>query len=116
MQRNRHKGQHSRSIFTYLEDRLRIQSFFPQGVPVHYLPRVLFLLMLGLFYVGNTHHHEKMVRKLAQLEQATAAQRVAYTTLKAEYMLECKQSKVAMRAAQLGLYESPNPPLKIKAK
>ena len=114
MHKNTYKSQRKQGLFTYLEHRLRFKDCPFQGLPGRYIPRLLFLFVIGVFYVGNTHYHEKMVRKIAQLEQETAALRVDYTTLQAGYMFDSKQSEVAKRVAQLGLYETPYPPLKIK--
>jgi len=66
--------------------------------------------------VGNTHYHERMVRRIGQLEQEVDALRVDYTTLQADYMFDSKQSEVAKRVAKMGLYEAPSPPSKIKLK
>ena len=114
MGKNTYKSQKRSSLFTYLEERMQGPDGALQGIPGRYLPRLLFLFALGLFYVGNTHHHEKVARKIAQLEQETATLRVDYTTLQAGYMFDSKQSEVAKRVAPLGLYEPPYPPLKIK--
>lgn len=116
MRKNTYKSRRSESIFTYLERRVRLEALLPRGFPKHYAPQLLFLFAIGIFYVGNTHYYEKLVRKIAHLEQETAELRVDYTTLQADYVLDSKQSEVAKKVAKLGLQETPYPPLKIKAK
>ena len=113
MEKNTYKAQRRRSLFTYLEHKLHYKRGVFYNMPAHYLPRLLLLLLVGIFYVGNTHYHEKMVRQLSQLERETAALRVTYTALQASYMFDSKQSEIAKRVAPLGLYEAPHPPLKI---
>jgi hypothetical protein len=116
MDKNTYKSQKRQGLFTYLEHTLRLNDFSFHGLPGRYIPRLLFLFLLGIFYVGNTHYHEKMVRKINQLEHEVGSLRVDYTTLKAGYMFDSKQSEVAKRVAKMGLYETPYPPLKVKAK
>lgn len=116
MNKNTYKSQKKQGLFTYLERKLCFENFAVQGLPGRYIPRLLLTFCIGIFYVGNTHYHEKMVRKIGQLEQETAALRVDYTTLQADYMFDSKQSEIAHRVAKMGLYEAPHPPLKIKLK
>jgi Bacteriodetes cell division protein (FtsL-like) len=116
MDKNTYKSHKRKGLFTYLEHTMRFQDFSFHGLPGRYIPRLLFLFCMSLFYVGNTHYHEKMVRRIGQLERETDMLRVDYTTLQAEYMFDSKQSEVAKRVANMGLYETPSPPSKIKLK
>lgn len=95
---------------------MRFKDASLHDLPGRYMPRLLFLLFMGIFYVGNAHYHEKLSRKIGQLERTIDTLRVDYTTLQAGYMFDSKQSEVAKRVAKLGLYETPHPPLKIKRK
>jgi hypothetical protein len=116
MDKNTYKSQKRKGLFTYLEHTMRFKDASLHGLPGRYMPRLLFLLFMGIFYVGNTHYHEKLARKIGQLERTIDTLRVDYTTLQADYMFDRKQSEVAKRVAKLGLYETPYPPLKIKRK
>jgi Bacteriodetes cell division protein (FtsL-like) len=116
MDRNTYKSSKRRGLFTYLEDKLRAQYSSLPSLPGHYIPRLLFLFFMGIFYVGNTHYYEKMVRSIERLEQEVDTLRVDYTTLQADYAFDCKQSEVAEKVAKMGLCETPYPPLKIKSK
>ncbi|MEL6606838.1 MAG: FtsL-like putative cell division protein [Bacteroidota bacterium] len=116
MSKNTYKSQKKRGLFTYLEEEVSPNSTLWQGLPGRYMPRLLFLFVLGIFYVGNTHYHEKMARNIARLERETAELRVDYTTLQAGYMFDSKQSEVAKRVAGMGLIETARPPQKVKSK
>ncbi len=116
MDKNTYKSRKKKCLFTYLERTIRFKELSFHGLPGHSIPRLLFLFFISIFYVGNTHYHEKLVRKIGQLEQEVDTLRVDYTTLQADYMFDSKQSEVAKRVAKLGLYETPYPPLKIKLK
>lgn len=116
MDENTYKSPKKRGVFTYLEHNMRSQHASFPVLSGHYIPRLLFLFFMGIFYVGNTHYYEKMVRNIGQLEREVDILRVDYTTLQADYAFDRKQSEVAKRVANMGLCEAPHPPLKIKSK
>lgn len=101
------------SIFAALEEKLRLGSLFREGLPVGYLPRVLFVTMLCLLYIANNHWAERMVRKIDALEVEVEEMRADYISHKAEYMFAGKQSEVSKRVRKLGLTESMTPPVQI---
>ena len=101
------------SLFQKIEGLFRMEAIFDEGVPVKYLPYMLFVMVLLLTYIGNNHYGEKTHRKVQRLEQEVEDLRADYTTLKADYMYSSKQSEVARRVEPLGLVESQKPPFKI---
>ncbi len=101
------------SVFSAIEKRLRLESYFEEGFPIHYLPKILFVLVLGLVYIGNTHYAEQTVRKIDVIQVQVEDLRADYTTLKADLMFSSKQSEVARRVKDLGLKESLTPPVKV---
>ena len=101
------------SIFSKLEKWVRIDTAFQHGLPVKFLPHVLFVTAIGIFYIGNSHYAEKNVRKIDRLKTEVEDLRADYTTLKADYMKASKQSEVAANVKKLGLKESLQPPEKI---
>ncbi len=102
-----------RNIFRWLEGQLRVNTLVEDGLPVRYVPHVLFCTLLGILYVGNTHYAETTQRKVNQLEVEVADTRADYITLKSEYMHAQLQSEVAQEVKKFGLTESENPPYKI---
>ena len=101
------------SLFGRVERIFRVDTSFERGLPTRFVPYILYFTIIGLFYIGNSHYAERMVRRTEQLERAVENLRANYTTLKASYMYESKQSQVAKRAKKLGLEESATPPYKI---
>lgn len=95
----------------------RIEKFFKldveDGLPVRFVPYILYFTLVGIFYIGNNHYADKTIRKITKLEQEVEDLRADYTTLKADYMYASKQSEVANRVKKLGLEESSTPPYKI---
>lgn len=101
------------SIFGLLEKYASVDALFEEGVPLKYLPRILFLTLLTLFYIGNTHYAEKTLRRIDKVKVETEDLRADYTTLKSDYMEASKQSEVARNVAPFGLEESSSPPYQV---
>ncbi|MBX7125328.1 MAG: hypothetical protein K1X47_06520 [Cyclobacteriaceae bacterium] len=103
-----------RSIFTGLEKKLKLESYFEEGFPMQYLPRILFVMFLALVYIGNTHYAEKTTRRILHTQSEVEDLRADFTTLKSDLMFASKQSEVARRVKPLGLKESVMPPTKVE--
>jgi len=101
------------SVFTLLDRLMRMDGLFREGLPVHYLPHLLFIMFLTLLYIGNTHYATRMNRSIQKLKLETEDLRADYTTLSSDYMEASKQSEVARKVAAYGLVESSSPPFRI---
>lgn len=101
------------SVFSGLEKRLKLESYFEEGFPVQYLPKILFVVLLSLVYISNTHYAEKTIRQIDKAQSEVEDLRADFTTLKSDVMFASKQSEVARRVKPLGLKESLNPPYKV---
>jgi len=101
------------SVFSAIEKKLKLENYFEEGFPVHYLPKILFVLVLGLVYIGNTHYAEQTVRKINLIQVEVEDLRADYTTLKSDLMFSSKQSEVARKVKAFGLRESLIPPYKV---
>ena len=102
-----------RGIFGWVEKYTSVDALFEEGVPLKYLPHILFVTLLTLFYIGNTHYAEKTIRRIDKVKVETEDLRADYTTLKSDYMEASKQSEVARNVAPLGLEESSSPPYQV---
>lgn len=102
------------SLFSRVEAFFRFESAFESGLPVRYLPYILFTTVLAVIYIGNSHYAEKTIRKIDRLKKEVEDLRADYTTLKADYMFDSKQSEVAKNVSDLGITESVQPPEKIE--
>lgn len=101
-------------LFRLINRFLRMDSTMREVIHVRFLPQILFLSFLCLLYIGNRHYAEKKVRAINRLEVDVEDLRADYTTLKADFMYESKQSEVAKRAEVLGLKESKESPILIR--
>ncbi|MFD1185342.1 FtsL-like putative cell division protein [Pontibacter rugosus] len=101
------------SLFALLEKYANVDALFEEGVPLRFMPRILFLTGVTLFYIGNTHFAEKTIRKIDKVKVEVEDLRADYSTLKSDYMEASKQSEVARNVAPLGLEESSSPPFQV---
>jgi hypothetical protein len=102
-----------KGMFASIEQRLKLEYYFEDGFPVQYLPKILFVIALGLIYISNTHYAEKTVRRISAMQAEVEDLRADYTTLKADLMFASKQSEVARKVSVIGLKESLKPPYKV---
>ena len=102
-----------KSFFSGIEKKLKLEHYFEEGFPTQYLPKILFVMALGLLYIGNTHYAEKTVRQINTIQADVEDLRADYTTLKADLMFASKQSEVARKVKAYGLKESLTPPYKV---
>jgi hypothetical protein len=104
------------SIFSWIQQVINFDSLLMDGIPLKYIPQILFITFITIFYIGNNHYAEKTTRKIEQLENEVEELRADYTSLKANYMFSSKQSEVAKKIYKTGLKENDTPPEKIVIK
>jgi hypothetical protein len=78
------------------------------------LPFVLFLVFLGMLYIGNMHLAEKNIRDIDKTTKEVKELSWDYKTSKADLAFKSTLSEVAKRADTLGVKESIAPPQKLK--
>ncbi len=105
-----------KGYFSRLGQQLVLEHYFEEGFPVQHLPKMMFLLALGIFYISNTHYAEKTVRKIRNMQAEVEDLRADYTTMKADLMFASKQSEVARKVQPYGLNETLKPPFKVIVK
>jgi hypothetical protein len=113
---NTPKKAKSRTLFSWIEEKLDVTKILGQGVPVHLVTPVGFIAFIALLYIGSNHRAENMVRRIEKAQQEVGDLRADVTTLEAEIMLSSMQSEVAKRVEARGLYELNQPPFKIEVK
>lgn len=103
-------------FFSFVDKYISVGNAFNEGLPVQYMPKVLFFACIMMLYIANAHYGDKLVRKTNKLKNDVNDLRADYTTLKADLMFKSKQSEVAKQVVDLGLQESVEPPIKITEK
>ena len=73
----------------------------------------IFLGMLAVIYIANTHYSEKKIKQIQKLEKELKQYRWQYMALKSEVMYNIKQSEIAKNVKQAGLSPNKKKPKKI---
>jgi hypothetical protein len=83
---------------------------------IRQLPYLLFLTLLGVVYIGNRFHAERMVRQISELKIEVSNLRAEQITTTSELMNISRPSEVAglVKSKNLGLKESLEPPKKLR--
>ena len=93
-------------------------SVLSKDVVVHHLPFILFIALLGIYYISNRYHSEGVYDEMIKLEKELKELRFESITTASDLMYMSKQSEVVKRVEKegLGLIESTEPPIKIYLK
>lgn len=108
--------QNRKGLFTWFENLVRLNRLFDDGLPLKYLPYILFSTLLIIIYIGYNHYAEKTSREITKIETEVEDLRADYTTLKSDYMYSRLQSEVVKKVKYLELEEALEPPFKISVK
>lgn len=83
---------------------------------IRQLPFLIFLTLLGIMYIGNRFHAERMVRVISELKTEVGDLRAEQITITSELMNISRPSEVAalVESKNMGLKESLEPPKKLK--
>jgi len=77
---------------------------------------IIWMTFLGIVYIGNSYHAEKVARSISRLQREVKDLRAESITTAADLMYVSRQSVVQrmVRNSRLDLKESVEPPYKIK--
>ncbi len=110
---NVNQQQNSSSLFSLIPKYFDVEKILGIGVPVRYLPHALFLTLLGVIQIGNTHYSDRIRKNQSRIKKEVEELRIDYTTLKASYMYKSKKTEVAKRVKKMKLIQGDRPPYKI---
>ena len=79
------------------------------------LPFILFVALLGMFYIANRNFAEKNLRDIEKISKEVKELNYDFKTTKAELAFKSTLTEVAKHADSLGIKESMVPPQKITA-
>jgi len=91
-------------------------TFLTSEKSVKQWPFVVFLAVVGMFYIANSYMAEKNVRKIDQISKELKDLHSQYITSKAEIMFYTKQSEIAKLSEKYGMIETKEAPHKILMK
>lgn len=77
------------------------------------LPYLIFLCVLGMIYIANSHMAMKNIRDIDRLNKEVKELSWEYKSLKSDLMFKSKMTEVAKKVDTLGIKELIEPPKKI---
>lgn len=93
-------------------------TIITRTIVVKQLPFIIFLSIIGIIYIGNRYHAEKVIRDINRVQEDVRNLRAEEITTASQLMKISKQSEVVkmVKEKNLGLVESTEPPAKIKSR
>ena len=92
----------------------RLGAFFSELLILRYLRQGLFVMLLGIIYVGNRHYASQLVQRVEQQKVRVQNVRTEYMEWEMKYIRVTRRSHLTQRVAALGLEESKVPPQVIR--
>ena len=91
-------------------------SLLTRDIILKHISFIVWLTFLGIVYIGNSYHAEKVARSINRLQSEVKDLRAESITTAAELMYFSRQSVIRdmVKTKRLELKESVDPPYKIK--
>jgi len=93
-------------------------NILTREVFVTHLPYLFFLAFLGIVYIGNRYHAEKVVREIVNVQKEVKDLRTESIEIQRILLSKCNQSNVVKLVTdrKMGLTQPDVPPKKIRLK
>lgn len=92
---------------------LMIDTFMMNGISTEWIPFVLFLTCIALFWISNTYFAEKTVREIHSVKNEVKELKTEYMSSKLDLLNKSKQSQIAKYVKSKDLKESRTAPKKL---
>jgi hypothetical protein len=89
-------------------------TFLASEKNLTWIPFLLFLSVLSIFYIGYNYYADDNIRRENRLNREIKEFHSEYISTTSELMFATKQSELAVAAAKIGLKEPLVPPFKIE--
>ncbi len=93
--------------------KLFIEGVVSKDAATEMLPFLIFLAVLCMLYIANSHMAVKNIRNIDKLNKEVKELSWEYKSLKADLMFKSKLTEVAKKVDTLGIKELTEPPKKI---
>ncbi|MCY1540950.1 hypothetical protein D9M68_766180 [compost metagenome] len=93
--------------------KLFVEGVVSKEAATEMLPFVVYLCVLGMIYIGNSHMAITNIRNIDKLNKEVSELSWEYKSLKADLMFKSKLTEVAKKVDTLGIKELIEPPKKI---
>ncbi|MDZ4847505.1 MAG: FtsL-like putative cell division protein [Chitinophagales bacterium] len=94
--------------------RMDFNSMLTMESMVANMPYFLFLVVLAMVYISNTHTVEGTIRSIDKMKTELKEVRWNFMATKSDLMYKSKQTEVAKAVEEMGLKEITSPPIKIE--
>ncbi len=92
-----------KSLFSKLEEGVDLDALFERYFSGRYLGYLIYVLVVGLIYISNSHVNDKLTREQLKLKKDLEGFRAEYVTLKQEFLHNSRRSEVANKVKVFGL-------------
>lgn len=93
--------------------KLFVEGVVSKEAATEMMPFLIFLSLLTMLYIGNSHMAVKNIRDIDKLNKEVKELSWEYKSLKADLMFKSKLTEVAKKVDTLGIKELTEPPKKI---
>ena len=90
-----------------------IRQIVNYGWVMKNIPFFLFLAVLAMLYIANSHYADKTIRNINATANELKELQYEYKTAKSELIYKSRETEMVEAAAPLGLKPSPEPPMHI---
>lgn len=94
--------------------RVKVRLPFQEDSALKHVPFLIFLTLLGIIYIANSHYSEAKAGQITKLEREVKNLQMEYGTLKYEYMTASNKEEVAQKLEEMGLVPNDEHITKIK--
>lgn len=110
MPKNEYKSSARNASLPWIAELQQVFKQIKEGHLMRYLPHALYLVMLGVIYIGNRHHIDRVIRGIDTIKLEVEDMRAEYMNAKSAYMYALKRTEIVKKVRVLGLKESSAPP------
>lgn len=103
----------SRGIFAFFDRVFNMDKILGGKFPASQLRYVVWISGLIVIYIISSLNAESLIHKIDKMKAEVEEQRADFTTRKAGFMKDGKQSEIIKRVEPMGLQENKTPPTKI---
>ena len=110
MPKNEYKSAARGISLSWIAELQQVFKQIKEGHLMQYLPHALYLVLLGVIYIGNRHHIDRVIREIDAIKLEVEDIRAEYMNAKSAYMYALKRTEIVKKVRVLGLKERAAPP------
>lgn len=99
-----------KNIFSKIKNFISFDDLFSDGIPLKYVPFVLFYFLLGILYIFNSYNNSHLINEENILNDELLTLKTEYMVLKSDFDTLKLQSNIIMHGDDFGLKKSNVPP------